>query len=135
MKKLSLVLLCLTFFPLKAWCQPSAANAMKITYPQTRKADQTDNYFGTVVSDPYRWLENDTSAETKEWVEAQNKVTFQYLAGIPYRDKIKSRLTDIFNYPKYSSPFRAGDYYFFNKNDGLQNQSVIYFQKGIDGIP
>ncbi len=107
----------------------------KLSYPSTKKVDQTDDYHGTKVADPYRWLEYDTAQDVKEWVEAQNKVTFGYLEKIPFRNKIKERLTDIFNYPKYSSPFRAGEYYFFSKNDGLQNQSVIYYQKGIDGKP
>ncbi|HNR18578.1 MAG TPA: prolyl oligopeptidase family serine peptidase [Bacteroidia bacterium] len=106
-----------------------------INYPQTKKIELVDDYFGTKVADPYRWLENDTAGDTKQWVEEQNKVTFGYLEKIPYRSKIKERLTDIFNYPKYSSPFRAGEYYFFSKNDGLQNQSVIYYQKGLDGTP
>jgi prolyl oligopeptidase len=87
------------------------------------------------VADPYRWLEDDKSAETAKWVEAQNAVTFGYLQKIPYRDKIKKRLTDIFNYPRYSSPFRVGEYYLFSKNDGLQNQAVIYIQKGLEGPP
>lgn len=106
-----------------------------VTYPQTKKMEVADDYFGTKVADPYRWLENDTATDTKEWVQAQNKVTFGYLEKIPYRNKIKERLTDIFNYPKYSSPFRAGEYFFFSKNDGLQNQSVIYYQKGLEGTP
>lgn len=106
-----------------------------VTYPQTKKMEVVDDYFGTKVADPYRWLENDTATDTKEWVQAQNKVTFGYLEKIPYRNKIKERLTDIFNYPKYSSPFRAGEYFFFSKNDGLQNQSVIYYQKGLEGTP
>ena len=107
----------------------------KLAYPVTSKDSVVDDYFGTKVADPYRWLEYDTAANVKEWVTAQNKVTFDYLDKIPFRDNIKKRLTEIFNYPKYSSPFRAGEYYFFNKNDGLQNQSVIYFQKGLDGTP
>lgn len=106
-----------------------------VSYPQTKKTDVVDDYFGTKVADPYRWLENDTAPDTKQWVQDQNKVTFGYLEKIPYRNKIKERLTDIFNYPKYSSPFRAGEYYFFSKNDGLQNQSVIYYQKGLEGTP
>lgn len=106
-----------------------------VTYPQTKKMEVVDDYFGTKVADPYRWLENDTAADTKEWVQEQNKATFGFLDKIPKRSKIKERLTDIFNYPKYSSPFRAGEYYFFSKNDGLQNQSVIYYQKGLEGTP
>lgn len=107
-----------------------------VTYPVTEKdTTVSDDYHGTVIADPYRWLEYDTAANVEAWVSAQNKVTFDYLGQIPFRSKIKDRLTEIFNYPKYSSPFRVGEYYFFSKNDGLQNQSVIYYQKGIDGEP
>jgi len=109
--------------------------AAKLAYPETKKVDQVDDYFGTKVADPYRWLEDDNAEEVKAWVQAQNAVTFGYLDTIPYRPKIKARLTEIFNYPRYSSPFRAGEYYFFYKNDGLQNQSVCYIQKGLDGTP
>ena len=100
-------------------------------YPQTRKVEQTDDYHGTRVSDPYRWLEDDNSAETKSWVEAQNKVTFAYLNQIPQRAKIKARLTELWNYEKYSAPFKVGDKYFYYKNDGLQNQSVLYIADSI----
>ncbi len=109
--------------------------AVKLSYPETKKVDQVDDYFGTKVADPYRWLEDDNAEDTLAWVEAQNKVTFGYLDTIPYRPKIKDRLTEIFNYPRYSSPFRVGEHYFFYKNDGLQNQSVCYIQKGLDGAP
>jgi len=94
-----------------------------------------DDYFGTRVADPYRWMEDDTAEEVKNWVEEQNKVTFAYLENIPFREKINQRVTEVYNYPRYSSPFRAGEYYFFYKNDGLQNQSVLYIQKGLDGEP
>lgn len=107
----------------------------QIIYPATKKVNQTDDYFGTKIDDPYRWLEFDTAADTKEWVKAENKVTFDYLGKIPFRDKIKSQLLDLNNYPKYSSPIKAGEYYFFYKNDGLQNQSVIWYQKGMNGTP
>ena len=107
----------------------------KIVYPQTKKVDVVDDYFGTKVPDPYRWLEDDNSEETKKWVEEQNKVTFAYLEKIPYRQKIGERLKDLYNYPRLGQPFRAGEYFFFYKNDGLQNQSVIYVQKGLDGEP
>lgn len=102
-------------------------------YPEVKKMDVVDNYFGTEVADPYRWLENDTSAETAAWVKAQNEVTFDYLAQIPYREAIEERLTELWNYEKVSSPFKRGDYYFMYKNDGIQNQSVLYYQKGLDG--
>lgn len=98
----------------------------KINYPTTRRVEQTDDYFGTKVADPYRWLEDDNSAETKAWVEAQNKITFDYLNQIPERAKIKARLTELWNYEKYSAPFKRGSKYFYYKNDGLQNQSVLY---------
>ncbi len=109
--------------------------AQSIRYPSIKKTNQVDDYFGTKVTDPYRWLENDTAADVKQWVQEEDKVTFDYLSKIPFRDKIKQRLTEIINYPKYGSPFRAGEYYFFSKNDGLQNQSVIYYQKGLEGKP
>lgn len=104
-------------------------------YPETKKTDQVDDYFGVKVSDPYRWLEDDNSAETKEWVKEQNAVTEKYLETIPYREKIRKRLETLWNYPRYSSPFKRGDYYYFYKNDGLQNQSVLYRQKGLNGTP
>lgn len=107
----------------------------KLIYPKTKKVEVVDNYFGTKVPDPYRWLENDNSEETKKWVEEENKLTFAFLDKIPYREKIGQRLKDLYNYPRISQPFRAGQYYFFYKNNGLQNQSVIYVQKGIDGPP
>lgn len=109
--------------------------AQQIDYPQTRKIDHTDEYHGTKVADPYRWLEDDNSPETAKWVEEENRVTFAYLDKIPYRAKIKDRLQQLYNYPKYTAPFRKGDLYFFSKNDGLQNQSVLYVQKGLNGTP
>ena len=118
-----------------AGCRKSSDGVMKMSYPETKKVDQADDYFGTAVADPYRWLEDDNAADVKAWVEAQNDVTFAYLEQIPYREKIRQRLLEIYNYPRYSSPFRAGEYYFFYKNDGLQNQSVCYVQKGLDGEP
>ena len=113
----------------------SSSDNPKITYPESKKVEQVDDYFGTKVPDPYRWLEDDNSAETKAWVAAQNRVTFAYLDSIPYREKLKTRLTQLYNYPRISAPFRRGDTYFFTKNDGLQNQSVYYIQKGINGTP
>lgn len=110
-------------------------NKMPVTYPQTNTVEQSDDYHGTLINDPYRWLEIDTAQEVGEWVKAQNDVTFSYLENIPFRKQIEERLTDLLNYPRLGSPFRAGDYYFFYKNDGLQNQAVIYFQKGLEGQP
>ncbi|MEN6560982.1 MAG: prolyl oligopeptidase family serine peptidase [Acidobacteriota bacterium] len=132
MKKAMLMLIMFAMILAFAACQKEAS---RLTYPATRKVDQVDDYFGTKVADPYRWLEDDNAEEVKAWVQDQNAVTFGYLDGIPYRPKIKARLTEIFNYPRYSSPFRVGDYYFYTKNDGLQNQSVYYIQKGLDGAP
>lgn len=103
-----------------------------LTYPKSKTVDQIDEYFGIKVADPYRWLE-ESNEEVRNWINSQNQVTFSYLEKIPYRSSIKKRLKELVNYPRYSSLSKAGDYYFFYKNDGLQNQSVIYFQKGLDG--
>jgi len=114
-----------------------AAGSAKPVYPVSKKVETVDDYFGTKIADPYRWLEGDAGVEREvaSWVEAQNKVTFAYLDTIPFRNKIKERLTALFNYPRYSAPTRRGDYFFYTKNDGLQNQSVWYRQKGLDGTP
>ncbi len=101
----------------------------KIVYPVTKKGDVVDSYFGTKVHDPYRWLEDDKSEETAAWVKDQNKVTFGYLESIPYRGEIKSRLEKIWNYEKYTAPQKEGAYIYFSRNNGLQNQFVIYRQK------
>jgi prolyl oligopeptidase len=130
---ISLVILALLVF-LPA-CQQGGKSQAQLSYPVTKKVDQVDDYFGTKVPDPYRWLENENAQDVKDWILAENKLTFAYLEKIPYREKIRQRITEIYNYPKYSSPFRAGDNYFFYKNDGLQNQSVIYIQKGLEGKP
>jgi prolyl oligopeptidase len=98
-------------------------------YPITKQLEIEDNYFGTVVKDPYRWLEDDESSETKQWVDEQNEVTQGYLAGIPFRKAIKERLTVLMDYEKYSQPFREGIYTYYYKNTGLQNQSILYRQK------
>ena len=111
------------------------ASAQSLRYPPTKKIAHTDTYFGTTVADPYRWLEDDNSAQTAAWVTAQNKLTFDYLSKIPYRSQIAARLKQVVNYPRYSAPIRKGDYIFFTKNSGLQNQSVLYVQKGLDGTP
>jgi len=111
-----------------------AANVLgqtRLKYPETRKVDQVDTYFGVKVADPYRWLEDDNSDETKAWVEAQNKVTFDYLNTIPEREGIRKRLTELWNYEKYGAPFKRGGKYFYYKNDGLQNQSVLYIADSI----
>jgi prolyl oligopeptidase len=100
-----------------------------LQYPVTRTVAHVDTYHGTRVADPYRWLEDDTSAETAAWVEAQNKVTFAYLEKIPFRTQLLKRLNALYDYAKYSTPSRKGEYYFFTKNSGLQNQSVLYIQR------
>lgn len=104
-------------------------DTQKITalkYPETKKVDTITNYFGIEVTDPYRWLEDDMSDETADWVSAQNKVTFDYLANIPYREELKTRLATLWNYEKITAPFKEGEYTYFYKNNGLQNQFVLY---------
>lgn len=107
----------------------------KLVYPETAKVDTVDVYFGTEVPDPYRWLENDTSAATAAWVEAQNKVTNGYLSQIPFREALLKRLTAVSDYEKIGTPFKKHGKYYFFKNDGLQNQSVLYVQDKLDGEP
>jgi prolyl oligopeptidase len=104
-------------------------------YPETRKGNVTDNYHGTEVADPYRWLEDDMSEETAAWVKAENEVTFSYLESIPFRDQVRKRMTEMWNYPKMGTPFKEGDYYFYMYNTGLQNQDIIYVtdQPGKEG--
>lgn len=108
--------------------ETSTAEAQALVYPETRKGDVVDTYFDTKVADPYRWLEDDMSEETASWVKTQNKVTFDYLSQIPYRDKLKERLTKLMDYEKVGAPFKEGKYTYFYKNDGLQNQYVLYRQ-------
>lgn len=105
------------------------------SYPQTRKSDQVDNYHGVTVADPYRWLEDLDSEETASWVEAQNAVTFGYLNQIPAKETIKQRLTQLWDYEKYGIPFKQGNRYFYFKNDGLQNQSILYVLDSLDAEP
>ncbi len=104
-------------------------NLFQLTYPETVKGTTIDRYFGSHVADPFRWLEDDRSPETESWVSSQNKVTQKYLDHIPFRGQIKERMTKLWNYEKYSSPTRHGHYEYFYKNDGLQNQYVLYRQK------
>jgi prolyl oligopeptidase len=130
MKIVSLFILC---FIAMAACSPKKKGRVK--YPATIKVDTVDTYFGTQVADPYRWLENDTTQETAEWVKAQNEVTFAYLNNISYRDKLKTRLEKVFNYERLSAPFKEGDFYYFYKNNGLQNQSVLYRKRQEKGEP
>ncbi len=107
----------------------------QIQYPETKKDSVTDDYNGVKVADPYRWLEDDNSEQTKAWVQEENKVTQDYFSKIPYRDKVRKRVEEMWNYPKYGAPFQKGEYYYFTKNDGLQNQNVWYRQKGLAGKP
>jgi len=102
----------------------------KVSYPETRKGEVVDTYFDTKLTDPYRWLEDDMSKETGEWVKTQNKTTFGYLNKIPYREQLKQRLEELWNFEKVTAPYKEGEYHYFKKNDGLQNQYVVYRQKG-----
>src|SRR5205085_7581091 len=104
-------------------------------YPLARHTDQTDSYHGTIVADPFRWLEDDNSAETKAWVEAENKVTFAYLDKIEERKAIRERLRRLWNFERYGVPFKEGGRYFFTRNDGLQNQSVLYTATSLNQTP
>ena len=106
-----------------------------LAYPVARKVDQVDEYHGVKVADPYRWLEDDNSEETKAWVEAENKVTFSYLDAIPERAAIKERLTKLWNYERFGVPFHEGDRYFFTRNSGLQNQRVLYVTEKLEASP
>ena len=112
---------------------PLEKTATVSVYPETKKVDTVDTYFGIQVKDPYRWLEDDLSDATASWVQSQNDVTFGYLNNIPFRDKIKNRLEELWNYEKVYAPAKHGDYYYFYKNDGLQNQNVYYRTKELGG--
>src|SRR5919107_862340 len=115
---------------------PNAGGAAPtLTYPAARKADTSDDYFGTKVADPYRWLEDLDSPETRAWVEAENKLTFDYLGRIDERQRIKGRLTKLWNYERYGTPSRQGSRYVYTKNNGLQNQSVLYVSDTLEGEP
>lgn len=128
MKKLTLIALATITL---ASCETNQKKEkITVNYPITQKVDTVDTYFGTEVKDPFRWLEDDRSKETEEWVTAQNKTTFGYLDHIPFRDDLKKRLEKLWNYEKLGSPFKEGDYTYFYKNDGLQNQYVVYRKKG-----
>jgi prolyl oligopeptidase len=121
-------------------CQPKVSEspskveppAVKIEYPITVEGEVVDTYFENQVADPYRWLEDDRSAETEAWVSAQNQTTQAFLKGIPYREKIADVVRNLLNYERISAPFKEGQYTYYYKNDGLQNQSVVYRQKGTE---
>ncbi|MEG8946918.1 prolyl oligopeptidase family serine peptidase [Rosettibacter firmus] len=127
MKNLITIIL-IVFLQLQVFCQ-------QLHYPPAKKISHIDNYHGTNVEDPYRWLEDLNSEETKEWIKAQNELTNSYFSNIPFREKIKKRLTDLWNYERYTNPIKIGEYYIYSKNDGLQEQNVYYIQKGINGTP
>jgi prolyl oligopeptidase len=118
-----------------ALAQACPAAGAPLTYPVSKKVDQSDTYHGTSIADPYRWLEDANSAETKEWVDAQNKVTQAYLGQIAEREAIKQRVTRLWNYERYSVPYKEGGRYFYSRNDGLQNQPVLYTMKNLDDTP
>ncbi len=118
-----------------AVAQTCPAGAAKMSYPVTQKGTQQDTYHGTSIADPYRWLEDANSAETKVWVDAQNKVTQAFLGQIPERETIKARLTKLWNYERYSVPTKESGRYFYSRNDGLQNQAVLYTMKSLADEP
>src|SRR6187402_2564644 len=111
--------------------QNCPANGPAPIYPASKKVEQHDTYHGVTVADPYRWLEDANSAETKQWVDAQNAVTQGYLGQIPQRAAIKERVTKLWNYERYSVPYKEGGRYFYSRNDGLQNQAVLYTMKAL----
>jgi prolyl oligopeptidase len=120
---------------LAAGCATLSLHAEPLVYPDTKQVDHVDTYFGTAVPDPYRWLEDDNAADTKAWVAEENKLTFSVLDKIAFRPAVLARLKTLVNYPKYSAPTQRHGLVFFYKNDGLQNQSVLYVQKGLNGTP
>lgn len=120
---------------LAAFTRVAIAGEPTLKYPTAKKVDQVDEYHGVKVADPYRWLEEENSEDTKAWIGAENKVTFAYLESIPERDMIKNRLTGLWNFERYGIPFKRGGRYFFSKNDGLQNQSVLYWMSSLKDEP
>ncbi|MEO6119820.1 MAG: prolyl oligopeptidase family serine peptidase, partial [Terriglobales bacterium] len=136
---LAVILLCPTSIQAQAAAPAmsvaAAAPSTKLAYPEVKKGGQVDDYHGTKVADPYRWLENGSSEETRAWIEAENKVTFDYLNSIPQRKQIRDRLTKLWNYERYSAPSKRGGRYFFTRNDGLQNQSVLYTSRTLSDPP
>ena len=109
--------------------------SLELRYPVARKIEQTDDYFGTAVSDPFRWMEEVDSAELKTWIDAENELTQEYLAKVPLREKMQRRLMELINFERYTAPERRGTRYFYSHNSGLQNQNVLYWQEGLEGEP
>jgi prolyl oligopeptidase len=134
MRKLSLILPVLALIASGA-CRSNRTLVKHLVYPATAKVAHVDDYNGVKIADPYRWLEDDNAPDTKAWVESQNKVTFGYLGQIPERSRIKDRLTKLWNYERYGIPFKDGGRYFFSKNNGLQNQSVLYTMRSLAETP
>ena len=128
MKKITTTLLCVAIL-MACTEEKQKTNNITVNYPETKTVDTVDTYFDKKIKDPYRWLEDDRSEDTEAWVEAQNKATFGYLDNIPYREELKKRLSKLWNYEKIGAPFKEGDYSYFYKNNGLQNQYVIYRYK------
>src|SRR5580693_8760802 len=106
-----------------------------VAYPPARKVDQSDDYFGTQVNDPYRWMEDVDSPELKTWIDAENELTQRYLAQIPLRETMQKRLTELINFERYTAPVRRGARYFYSHNTGLQTHNVFFWQQGLDGEP
>src|ERR1043166_7126717 len=123
MKNLAIIAVTLT---LLNSCKKSENMNQTFVYPASIKGDVVDTLFGMAVADPYRWMENDTAQNTAEWVKSENDITFGFLKKIPYRDSIKKRLEALYNYERIFAPFKEGEYYYFYKNDGLQNHNVLY---------
>jgi len=136
-KTLALAVICMLAAILSPQMLVQAGQGKRLAYPETRRDNVVDDYHGVKVPDPYRWLEQDVrqSKEVADWVEAQNRVTFAFLEGIPQREAIRKRLTELWNYPRYSVPRKHGGRYYFLKNDGLQNQPVLYVQDSLDAEP
>ncbi|HEY1993820.1 MAG TPA: S9 family peptidase, partial [Edaphobacter sp.] len=113
----------------------AAETTLELAYPSARTVEQTDDYFGTTVSDPYRWMEDVDSAELKTWIDAENELTQRYLAQVPVRERMQRRLMELINFERYTAPARRGTRYFYSHNSGLQNQNVLYWHTGLDGEP
>src|SRR6185295_11050379 len=109
------------------------AQSSSMTYPHPRQGDVVDDYFGTKVADPFRWMEDLNAPEVKQWIEAENAITFKYLDSLPIRNALKTRITDLWNYPKVSVPFYEGRHWFFNRNKGLDKQSIVFTRESLTG--